>query len=112
MSLFTFLNSVGLRAIIEFDLLRNDRWRSRMFLVSAMTGMMLHLWSFLTTYCTDGTQLLNLWETTVTVSRLYVAKSSQTVTGVASIAAMITAAISLALVASRPLLSIYKRAKG
>lgn len=107
MSLFTFLNCVTLRAILEFDLLRPDRWRSRTFLLSSMTAMMLHLWSFLTAYCSEGQQILNLWETTAMVFRLYVSKSSKTTAGLASMAAMIMAAISGFLVASKPLLSIY-----
>jgi hypothetical protein len=105
MSLFAFLNSVTTRAILEFDLLRPDRKRARTFLVSAMLAMKLHLWSFLTSYATDGIKLLNLWEMTVTAFRLYLAKSSQTVTGILSIAALAIAAVSGIVLASRPLFS-------
>ena len=111
MSLFAFLNSVTTRAILEFDLLRRDRWRSRTFLLASMAAMELHLWSFLTTYTTDGTKLLNLWEMTVTTFRLYLSESSQTLTGLASIAALATAAVSGALLAGRPLLALYRSSR-
>ncbi|GAX11422.1 hypothetical protein FisN_22Lh107 [Fistulifera solaris] len=108
MSLFAFLNSVTTRAILEFDLLRPDRGRARTFLLSSMLAMKLHLWSFLTSYATDGIKLLNLWEMTATAFRLYIAKSSQTVTGIASIAALAIAAVSGIVLASRPLFSFNR----
>ncbi len=111
MSLFAFLNSVTTRAILEFDLLQPDRRRARTFLLSSMLAMELHLWSFLTSYATDGIKLLNLWEMTVTAFRLYLSKSSQTVTGIASIAALAIAAVSGVLLASKPLLSTYRFSK-
>lgn len=111
MSLFAFLNSVTTRAILEFDLLRRDRWRSRTFLLSSMMAMELHLWSFLTSYTTDGTKLLNLWEMTVTAFHLYLSKSSQTLTGLASIAALVIAAVSGVVLASKPILSLYQSSR-
>jgi hypothetical protein len=91
-SLFSFLSCVGLRSLIEFDLLNRKRWRSVIFLVSSIASLMLHLIAFVNQRLISSP---NLWVMTVTVMRMYLdqALSGKSIASLASLISLGTASV-------------------
>jgi hypothetical protein len=72
MSLFTLLGAIACRALIEFDLLQQDRIRSAIVIVSAFSGLFFHLLSFVNEriYCYN-----NMTEMTIDVFLMWFRKT-------------------------------------
>lgn len=72
MSLFTLLGAIACRALIEFDLLQQDRIRSALVIISAFSGLFFHLLSFVNEriYCYN-----NMTEMTIDVFLMWFRKT-------------------------------------
>jgi hypothetical protein len=92
MSMFSFLICVGIRSLIEFDLLVRKRWRSAIFIISSIASLMFHLLAFVNQRLNCAP---NLWVMTVTVMRMYLdlALSGKSIASLASLISLCTASV-------------------